>query len=260
MSNIILLTLICSSLLYSLYFSFFFFSSSRLLLRDTLLSSNDVLEDPRLSLTRMIHSNTIAAFLQTQGYQIVAFDSGYRPTELVHADHYFSVPRHAVNPLEGLLMETSALPAVQALTGKLGMPTYFPGYQSHRNLVRYLLDAIPRVADLPEPKFVFAHVVIPHPPFVFTPDGEQVSQDFRFSFMDGDAYLGTKDEYRDGYRDQLVYLNKRLEGLILSILENSPQPPIIILQGDHGRAHRQVGLIRGRPRSGGDTDGFPWSC
>jgi hypothetical protein len=201
---------------------------------DTLLSTTEDTNDPRLCLTRMIQSNSVGALFQAHGYQVVAFDSGYRPTELVRADHYFSIPRHAVNPLEGLLLETSALPAVQALTDKLGIAMYYPGYQSHRNLVRYLLDNIPGVVDLPEPKFIFAHIVIPHPPFVFGPDGEEISQNFRFSFMDGDAYIGTEEEYRDGYRAQLAYLNDRLEEMVLSILANSTRPPIIILQGDHG--------------------------
>ncbi len=201
---------------------------------DTLLSTTEAGEDARLALTRMIRSNTVRDFLEAQGYQIVAFDSGYRPTELDSADHYITAPHGSVNPLEGLLMETSALPAVQALTNRLGAPTYYPGYQSHRDLVSYLLDNIPKSVDLPAPKFVFAHIVIPHPPFVFGPNGEEIAHDFRFSFMDGDAFLGTREEYRTGYRDQLAYLNERMEALILSILAGSKQPPIIILQGDHG--------------------------
>jgi len=201
---------------------------------DTLLSTSDAGENPRLALMRMIRSNLVCDFLEKRGYQIVAFETGYRPTGLNHVDRFFTAPRDAVNPLEGLLLETSALPAVQALASKLGVPPYYPGYQSHRDLVRYLLDSIPETVDLPGPKFVFAHIVIPHPPFIFGPDGEEISHDFRFNFMDGDAYPGTREAYRTGYRDQLAYLNSRLEDLIRSILADSAQPPIIILQGDHG--------------------------
>jgi hypothetical protein len=201
---------------------------------DTLLSTSDAGANPRLALMRMIRSNLVCDFLEKQGYQIVAFETGYRPTGLDYADRFFSAPRGAVNPLEGLLLETSALPAVQALTSKLGLPTYYPGYQSHRDLVNFLLESIPETVDLPGPKFIFAHIVIPHPPFIFGPDGGEIAHDFRFNFMDGDAYPGTREAYRTGYRDQLAYLNSRLEDLIRSILANSAQPPIIILQGDHG--------------------------
>jgi hypothetical protein len=201
---------------------------------DKLLSTSDAGADARLALMRMIRSNTVRDYLEKQGYQIVAFDSGYRPTELDNADRYFAAPQRAVTPLEGLLMETSALPAVQALASGLGAPTYYPGYQSHRDLVNYLLDNIPEAVDLSAPKFVFAHIVIPHPPFVFGPDGEEIHHHFRFSFMDGDAFPGTQEEYRSGYRDQLAYLNGRVEKMILSILARSERPPIIILQGDHG--------------------------
>jgi hypothetical protein len=37
-----------------------------------------------------------------------------------------------------------------------------------------------------------------------------------------------------GYRDQVAYINKRMEHILKMILMNSETEPIIILQGDHG--------------------------
>jgi len=115
-----------------------------------------------------------------------------------------------------------------------GAKEYYPGYQSHRNLVNFSLDALPALAGQSGPKFVFAHIVTPHPPFVFGPTGEPIEQTFRYSFMDGDAYQGTTEQYLQGYRDQLQYINTRMQEVIRSILEQSARPPVIIIQGDHG--------------------------
>jgi hypothetical protein len=56
--------------------------------------------------------------------------------------------------------------------------------------------------------------------------------------MDGDAFLGTNDEYLRGYRDQLTYLNGVLPGILRSLIEDSAEPPIILLQADHGPGSR----------------------
>ena len=46
---------------------------------------------------------------------------------------------------------------------------------------------------------------------------------------------GSPEEYLDGYRNQLTYINRRLQTTIDEILDNSSDnPPVIILQADHG--------------------------
>lgn len=36
------------------------------------------------------------------------------------------------------------------------------------------------------------------------------------------------------YREQLIFTNRKVKEMIESILTNSPQAPIVVLQGDHG--------------------------
>jgi hypothetical protein len=81
------------------------------------------------------------------------------------------------------------------------------------------LENIPRI--IPSPKFVFAHIVSPHPPFIFSPDGEFV----------------VTDATDPGYPNQIQYLNKRLVPMVQNIIKQSATPPIIILQADHGWDH-----------------------
>ena len=91
--------------------------------------------------------------------------------------------------------------------------------------------------DLPSPKFIFAHLVAPHPPFVFDGEGGPLTPQRPYALGDGNDFLiqgGTKEEYVDGYRDQHRYITERLWQTIGAILSNASQPPIIVLQSDHG--------------------------
>jgi len=56
--------------------------------------------------------------------------------------------------------------------------------------------------------------------------------------VDADRLHGCGDEARADYiaryRDQLAYLNSRILAAVDAILAASPEPPVIVLQGDHG--------------------------
>jgi hypothetical protein len=63
---------------------------------------------------------------------------------------------------------------------------------------------------------------LPHPPYVFGPDGE---------FTDFDIETDT------GYRNQIKYINGELVQLVEDLISKSEVPPIIIIQADHGAIH-----------------------
>lgn len=93
------------------------------------------------------------------------------------------------------------------------------------------LDTLANMPDTGGPRFVFAHILLPHPPFVFGPEYESIPPK---SFREGNYYDGTIAEYIQGYRGQLAFLNVHLRTAISEILDESLTRPIIILQGDHG--------------------------
>src|SRR5262249_55772060 len=111
-------------------------------------------------------------------------------------------------------------------------------------------EPLPEVARRPGPTFTFAHVVSPHPPFVFGEDGSDVSPRRRSYFLnDGDVYrrhYGGTDAYTRGYRDQAAFLTRQAGRMIDRIIANSPEPPVIILQSDHGSGLRlDTGSVEG---------------
>jgi hypothetical protein len=83
-------------------------------------------------------------------------------------------------------------------------------------------EALAAVRDEPGPKFVFAHILVPHPPIVVARDGSFVGPD----------EARTKGRH---LRDQLAWANGRLRAWIEG-LRSLPedQRPIVILQADEG--------------------------
>jgi len=105
---------------------------------------------------------------------------------------------------------------------------------THWETLRSELDILQQLTfNKEQPQFVFAHLLIPHPPFVFDASGNFVSPN-SFMIGDGSHYKGTREEYIRGYSWKVQYLNTRLIKIVDHLLSNPNRPVVIILQGDHG--------------------------
>jgi len=105
----------------------------------------------------------------------------------------------------------------------------------HRRKLLHIFEGLGRIAPRHSPKFVFAHILAPHRPFVWGPDGEPVNPVHLNAPSEHETWLdGTTDDYRRYYRGELPTLNRKLIETIDAILAESPCPPIIVLRGDHG--------------------------
>lgn len=186
-------------------------------------------------LCHRIDRSPAAAFLRARGYRYIGVSTGFPMTKAYSADLLLQGdPRDnqttTLTPFEGLVIAMTPLGAMPRVSGSL--------YDKHRTLLDAAwrtLAALPRLQ--PERKFVFAHILAPHPPFVFGPNGEPVPQGRRaFSLADGAPYVrsSSKEAYRRGYVDQLQYVNKRTLAALDGILAGSAVRPIIVLIGDHG--------------------------
>jgi hypothetical protein len=182
--------------------------------------------------TSLIRNNVVRTFFESIGYKSVAFDSGYPPTQWYDAAYYFSRERRnswdSIFP--GGLQEYEAL-FIRTTVGLvlLDLNTIFQSnfqqmveesplrakyIQTEYNLEK--LETIPSIAG---PKFIFAHILITHHPYVFGETGDFLQQEVN---------------YTDGYINAVKYTNTRILKLVDKILAESEIPPIIIIQGDHG--------------------------
>jgi hypothetical protein len=183
---------------------------------------------PAYSMTR---DNRVFRFLEYYGYVIVAFSTGWVGTELRNADIYLA-PRGYPDEFQSQLMNMTPIEIVARelqVCDKYGL---------HRERILYTLDQLEGMAELEGPVFVFAHIIAPHPPFVFGRHGEEIDPEYPFTLRDGSRVITrrklTRDEYVHGYREQLIFINSRIQAAVDGILSRSARPTIIVLQADHG--------------------------
>lgn len=78
------------------------------------------------------------------------------------------------------------------------------------------------------PKFVYAHLEMPHYPYYYDKNGQE--QPF-------DKLTEGNQVNKAAYIGYLQYCNGKLAALVDHILQSSARPPVIILMGDHGFRH-----------------------
>ncbi len=166
---------------------------------------------------------------ESMGYETVTFDTGFAWLDITDSDHFFSPPpaSSGMTEFEGLFMRTTL--ARYAQDFGLVDPDYLLGV-GFRDRFKNVFNHIDDVAKIKTPTFSYIHIISPHPPFVFDPEGNPT---YPPDFWNEQRQY-PPDLYEKGYLNQLPYLNKNMLQAIDTILANSETPPIVIIQGDHG--------------------------
>ncbi len=173
----------------------------------------------------MINNSVVENTLQSYGYNMVSFRSMSRYADFQDWDFYYQ-PKFIPDYYSQTFISTTAMTVL--LNPQL--------YRWHFDTVNYVMETLPLTAEIDGPKFIFAHILCPHPPFVFDTDGSLKKADRLFTTQDADHFLssGTVEEYKLGYRDQVMFLQDAIIELVDGIISKSSGPLIIIIQADHG--------------------------
>ncbi len=195
----------------------------------------------RRALWDLIKRSEVRRQLEGLGYETVAFSTGLEGTEWRDADIYLSPGTFSdnlglggANPFESMLAQTTAMRLIT--DGVVALPRLIPDldypYEAHRARLRFTLDGLTSLPAGDKPRLVFAHLILPHPPFVFDAEGGPITPDapFALDFPSG----GSDEDYIRGYREQVEFLNRELERVIDSILSQAESTPVIVIQADHG--------------------------
>ena len=183
-------------------------------------------ESPNLkTTTALIQNNRVHQAFEELGYTTIAFDMGYSWGNLKDSDYYFDSYPEDINtweldPFEMLYLKNTLARLLFTNSTELAAQMSLSDIErkaARTNLVLELLPEIPKIAG---PKFVHAHIISPHPPYVFNADGT----------LNPDAEDTPESE---GYPAQLAYLEPRILDAVERILAESERPPIIIIEGDH---------------------------
>jgi hypothetical protein len=187
------------------------------------------------ALREMTRRNRVARFLEDRGYRYVRLTDEDLAVERDKDVGTLLAGRFRMTSFEGLLLQITPLSFWLPVTQE-------SMYEQHRRRLLGILDRVVETAAAPSagaaaPKFVYAHVLAPHPPFVFGRNGEPIDPRAPFDLADASHYRRwgrDRDEYRRRYPDQLAFISRRVLAVVDEIFARSARPPVVILQGDHG--------------------------
>lgn len=181
------------------------------------------------SASYLIRNSTVRMAFEEIGYISIAYDTGYEWANVSTSDIYLENPQDPIlwniDPFEHLLIEGTILRPLLDYYISLGLGEikYFETVNEMKaQRIQMVLDHLNLIPQMDGPKFVYAHLLIPHPPHVFNTDGSVNLQ----------ASEHSDDKFE--FEIQLDYLNPRIIEIVKNIIDESDPSPIIILEGDHG--------------------------
>ena len=163
----------------------------------------------------MLQDYEVWRLLRSKGYEFIHFGSWWNPT--AHNDYadknfnYWQIP--------GFPWVLFRMTIAYPFCIELGIVD--DTFTRHRECALYTFDNLADIPNIKGPTFVFAHVLIPHHPYVFDRNSKYLTVE--------EANERSREV---NYVDQLIFTNNKLKVLIDELLLNSEVPPIIILQAD----------------------------
>lgn len=161
-------------------------------------------------------------FFTDLGYKFVTAETGYEWVEITSADIMIKRERVGggleLTSFETLFLKSTLLRALMGVDLPVNFTEIVSFEKSHYNRILFTLDQAKNIPEIPGNTFTYLHLVVPHEPYVFTPDGE---------------YKTDQDD-ASGYQDNIRFINNQMIPLLEEIIQKSEVPPVIVLQADHG--------------------------
>jgi hypothetical protein len=173
---------------------------------------------PRLP-NHLLARSRVPPYLQQRGYEFVFF-----PSDWWHSTRANPEADSVFRAFQGFdFMRAMGNGELQRTVRGATVLSYFD--RTHHWEAEHVLRTLDAVAGLAgkgsRPRFVFAHVLKPHEPYVFDSECRVLPRQ-------------REDDYERLYIGQLQCVNRLLLATVGKILAESPVPPVILIQGDHG--------------------------
>jgi len=187
-----------------------------------------------------ISDNRVMRELKARGYTTVVFDETNMPypsAKPLQADYLYEYESPSIpetkrgeyglyfDEFGELVIDNTMLYAFSQSYRKNN-----PIVSQHSNMISFTVDNIAS-RNVPSPKFVYVHLMLPHFPFIFDRNGNITESD---QFTNWNHYL-----------ENYIYSIKIAEAMINNILSeaNASNPPVIVLQSDHGARNHLTARI-----------------
>lgn len=187
-------------------------------------------------LVQLFQENRVFNLFARRGYVFYAFETGFELVDMKQPADYFLAPRHWGNEFETLLLQLTPVPAAcQRFSGRDAL------FERHRERIHFAFAQLRTLAREPveRHRFIWAHLIVPHDPIVFGPEGEPVNFYDRFVWASRPPAHMTWTEYASRYGDQLYYVNRKVLELVDAFFLRPDPRPIIIIISDHGPSNLQ---------------------
>ena len=168
----------------------------------------------------MISDNFVMKVLKQTGYVVIVPYSGYGPHDRFNDSD--------LNPCSDVLFLKSRFLTELSRTTIIN---YFAEKQIESERRHIQLCALSELENInkkyDKPVYVFAHLFIPHPPYLFDKDGNPVTpQSNKLKGLQGWDNV-------DGYLNEIQFINKKMIDFVGTTLSQQNES-IIIIQGDTG--------------------------
>jgi hypothetical protein len=169
----------------------------------------------------MLKDNAVGAFLESQGYAYYQLGSWFQPTQNVPIATE-NIVLGSTSEFESVLNGTTMLPAIQRELGQTSPELSFRDY--HREATLFELRQLKRLDTAPGPKFIFAHILLPHDPYVFRADCSPLPEDEAKTTPE--AIL---------YKNHLECANLQIKDIVGYLLQGPVATrPIVLIESDEG--------------------------
>jgi hypothetical protein len=170
----------------------------------------------------ILRDHNVGRLLKSNGYKFIQIGAWWGPTQHnPYADENYSF---GFTEFDYWYLRKTIIPPildVVAPTSTYARRLQWDNGQCQR--VSRQIDKVKEIGERNETTFVFAHILVPHDPYAFSPDGRCLSFE-----------EAMKRAEPDGYAEQVRYANSLIKDFVTALLAKDGAKPIVIIQADEG--------------------------
>jgi Sulfatase len=194
---------------------------------------NTVSHNTFLKASTTFKENRLTSFLTRQGYDIINYGCFDLENAILHTKPYFESLSTDMIDNQTIISRIKKdigwnFAIKNIFNGQFKIPKDYKRnkeYHLYRNNfnIEQTLKELTRPGN--KPRFIYAHIMLPHDPYFFDSTG---------NFVSDTAILQGKINRGNAYISQLIYSNKLLSKIIQAALTKTNRERVVIIEGDHG--------------------------
>ena len=169
----------------------------------------------------MLADHRAGRFLKARGYRFIQFGSWWTGT--FHNRLADENRPHGLNEFDMLYLRRTVLRPLLHLLPDAPETSLLDWDNAQCHRVKAQIEEIKAIGEQDQPVYVFAHFLVPHGPYNFSPEGECLT-------MEQSGRRGLEK----GYLEQVEYAGRIIRELVPALQADRQNPAAIIIQSDEG--------------------------